>query len=263
MRTVNITGKFFGAVIGWVLGRFEGAAFGFLVGALYDMYANPGRGNDKGPGANTGNTAFDSSMSDSPINMDYILVSLSAAIMRSDGTTTRSELDYVRNFFLRQFGMERTKQDLLMLREALKQSIPLDRVCNMARAKMNYQTRVQVLHYLFGVACADGRFSSQEQSVLNRIAIYLRISPTDYNTIFSMYGGARAARPVNNSTYETLGIARNATEEEIKKAYRQMALKYHPDRVTHLGEDARKTAEEKFKEIQEAYEAIKKDKGFS
>ncbi|HTA28172.1 MAG TPA: DnaJ domain-containing protein, partial [Bacteroidia bacterium] len=159
-------------------------------------------------------------------------------------------------------GVEKTKQDLLMLREALKQPIPLDRVCNMARAKMNYQTRVQLLHYLFGIAYADGNFSSPEQSVLNRIAIYLRISPTDYNAIASMFSGVKTA-PANNRMYETLGVERNANEEEIKKAYRQMALKYHPDRVTHLGEDARNAAEEKFKKIQEAYEAIKKDKGFS
>ncbi len=259
---INITGKFFGALIGWFLGRFDGAIAGFLLGAIFDEFIKSQQGGPKNAGTHAGNASFDTTFDGSPIDFDYILVSLSAAVMKSDGAATRSELDYVKDFFVRQFGVEKTKQDLLILREALKQPIPLDRVCNMARAKMNYQTRVQLLHYLFGIAYADGNFSSAEQSVLNRIAIYLRISPTDYNSIASMFSGVKTA-PANNRIYETLGVERNATEEEIKKAYRQMALKYHPDRVTHLGEVARKAAEEKFKKIQEAYEAIKKDKGFS
>jgi len=93
-----------------------------------------------------------------------------------------------------------------------------------------------------------------------RISAFLEINPVDFRTVGAMFGGNSAP---SNRAYEILGIERNTTEEEIKKAYRQMALKYHPDRVTHLGEDVRKAAEEKFKKIQEAYEAIKKEKGFA
>jgi DnaJ like chaperone protein len=147
-----------------------------------------------------------------------------------------------------------------MLREALKVEIPLDRICASARAKMNYHSRLQLLHYLFGIAYADGSLSAAEKSVLNRISVLLEISQQDFITMGAMFGGTTAS---NNRAYEILGIERNSTEDDIKKAYRQMALKYHPDKVTHLGEDVRKSAEEKFKKIQEAYETVKKEKGFA
>jgi len=96
--------------------------------------------------------------------------------------------------------------------------------------------------------------------ILQKIATYLEINLMDYRTVGAMFGGTA----VNyNKAYEILGIERNSTEEEVKKAFRQLALKYHPDRVTHLGEDVRKAAEEKFKKILEAYEAVKKEKGFA
>lgn len=57
--------------------------------------------------------------------------------------------------------------------------------------------------------------------------------------------------------YTILNIPRNAAPEEIKKAYRQLANKYHPDKVQHLGEDFKKLAEKRFKEIEEAYRELK------
>lgn len=149
-----------------------------------------------------------------------------------------------------------------MLREALKNDIPLDRICAAARTKMNYHSRLQLLHYLFGIAYADGRLSLAEQNVLLRISTFLEINPMDFRTVGAMFGGGGTAVS-SSKAYEILGIEKNSTEEDIKKAYRQMALKYHPDRVTHLGEDVRKAAEEKFKKIQEAYETVKKEKGIA
>jgi DnaJ like chaperone protein len=257
-RMVNITGRFFGTLVGWLFYRFEGAIAGFLLGTLYDELVkarNPDKSETDDEATYTGNTP----------DFNHILISLSAAVMKSDGKTTRSELNYVKEFFIRQFGVEQTKQDLLFLREALKHQVPLDRICLVARARMNYQTRVQLLHYLFGIAHADGTYSHSEASVLNRIALLLQINQEDYVRINSMFGGGvpPKAPPATNRSYELLEIQQSATDDEVKKAYRQMALKYHPDRVTHLGEEARKSAEEKFKKVQEAYEAIKRDRGFS
>jgi DnaJ like chaperone protein len=68
-------------------------------------------------------------------------------------------------------------------------------------------------------------------------------------------------RPSNDSNYRILEIEPSATDEEVKKAYRKMAIKYHPDKVATLGEDVQKAAEEKFKAISQAYEAICKERG--
>jgi len=254
---MRFSGKVFGAFIGWFLGRLDGAIAGFLLGAIFDEYV---KSNNKGATRNNNNIPLENIVDGYTGDFNFILVSLTAAVMRSDGKTTRSELDYVKDFFVKQFGVEKTKQDLLMLREALKQQIPLDRICTAARLKMNYHSRLQLLHYLFGIAYADGDFSRAEQEILNRISIFLEITQMDYGTVGAMFGKSTV---FSNTAYKILGIEKNFTEEEIKKAYRQMALKYHPDKVTHLGDDVRKSAEEKFKKIQEAYEAIKKEKGFA
>ena len=63
--------------------------------------------------------------------------------------------------------------------------------------------------------------------------------------------------------YEILDLERGASSAEIKKAYRKMAIKYHPDKVSALGEEFQKAAKEKFQKVQEAYETIKKEKGIN
>jgi len=248
--------KFFGAFIGYIFLKFDGAIAGFLLGSLADVYLS-----SRTRSSGSVHVNLDNVLNNYTGDFNFILVSLTAAVMSSDGQATRSELDYVKDFFVKQFGVEKTKQNLLLLREALKKGIPLDHICAVARGNMNYHSRLQLLHYLFGVAYADGRFSPAEQNILYRIATYLEISSADFKAMGAMFGGNN--NTTDNRAYEILGIERNTTVEEIKKAYRQMALKYHPDKVTHLGEDVRKAAEEKFKKIQEAYESVKKEKGFA
>ena len=77
----------------------------------------------------------------------------------------------------------------------------------------------------------------------------------EVNSIFAQY------RPVQDNNYTILEISPNATNEEVKKAYRKLAIKYHPDKVATLGEDVQKAAEEKFKVISKAYEAICAERG--
>uniref|UniRef100_UPI004024F71F J domain-containing protein n=1 Tax=Prevotella sp. TaxID=59823 RepID=UPI004024F71F len=64
-----------------------------------------------------------------------------------------------------------------------------------------------------------------------------------------------------DAAYKVLGITPDATDDEVKAAYRRMALKHHPDRVATLGEDVRKAAEKKFQEINAAKETIYKARG--
>ncbi len=255
----RFSGKLLGAIVGWLFDRLDGAIIGFLLGALFDQFFSSDKSEPKSA-TNTGRISLEDILESYTVDFNFILVSLTAAVMRSDGTVTRSELEYVKDFFVKQFGIEKTKQDLLLLREVLKNEVPLDRICVAARGKMNYHSRLQLLHYLFGIAYADGSLSGTEQMVLNRIASYLEISAKDYQTVGAMFGGSAVS---GNKAYEILGVERSATEEEIKKAFRLLALKYHPDRVMQLGEDVRKSAEEKFKKILEAYEIIKKEKGIA
>ena len=185
-----------------------------------------------------------------------MLMALSAAVMKADGKVLKSELNYVKSFFSQQFGPQFNQQHLQVLKEFLNStSIPLDRICQDVRVRMQPPVRVQLLHYLFGIAKADNDVSQSEISVIGRISQMLGISQADFESVKNMF-----YRNVD-SDYKVLGVEANASDDEVKKAYRKMAIKFHPDKVSQMGEEYQKGAKEKFQKIQEAYEAIKKRRG--
>jgi DnaJ like chaperone protein len=119
---------------------------------------------------------------------------------------------------------------------------------------MDYSSRLQLLHLLFNIAVADGMVNAAEIDAIEKMAGYLGIASSDYMSIRNMFV------PETDSAYKILEIEPSATDDEVKKAYRRMAMKYHPDKVGHLGEEFRKSADEKFKKVNEAYEKIKKER---
>jgi DnaJ like chaperone protein len=185
------------------------------------------------------------------------LLILAAAVMKADGRQMKSELDFVRAFFLQNFGEETTKQYMVVFRNVLKQEIPLESVCLQIRNNMDLHSRLQLIHFLFGISAADRQFHPLEVDAIERISQYLGINQYDFISIKNMFVKD------TNSAYRILEVEPEASEEEIKKAFRAMALKYHPDRVSHLGEEFRKAAEEKFQQVNEAYNTIKKQRGFN
>lgn len=182
------------------------------------------------------------------------LLVLTAAIMKVDGKIMKSELSFVKDFFTRQFGEEHTKNRLEILKELLEKDINIEEACDKIKASLTYSSRLQLLHYLFGVAVADSICSTKEKDLIYRISQFLWLNEPDYKTIEAMYFEG------TDSSYTILQIEKTATDDEIKKAYRKMAIKYHPDKVEALGEDAKKAAKEKFQEINNAYEKIKKER---
>jgi DnaJ like chaperone protein len=167
----------------------------------------------------------------------------------------KSELDYVKRFISENFGIDAATESSLLLKDFLKQEVDIDAVCAQVKRNVNAPTRLQLLHFLTGIAQADGMVSSDELTVLRRIAAALAIPLQDSESIFAMFDkGIDAA-------YQVLEIDKSVTDDEVKKAFKRMALKHHPDKVTHLGPDVQKAAEEKFKSVAEAYEKIKKERG--
>jgi DnaJ like chaperone protein len=134
-------------------------------------------------------------------------------------------------------------------------SIPLNEICGDIRNRMQPEVRVQLIHYLFGIAKADGDVSTSEMQQIDRIASLLGVPTMEFESVKNMF-----YRNVD-SDYKILGIEESATDEEVKKAYRKMAVTFHPDKVASMGEEYQKGAKEKFQKIQEAYEAIKKRRG--
>ena len=237
--------KWLGGGLGFVVGGPIGGMLGFLVGSFFDESAS---GTYTATHTGTGTT---------PGAFGVSLLVLIAAVMKADGTVVKSELDYVKQFFIRQFGREASKEALVMLRDFLRQEIPLRDVCLQINRNMDYSSRLQLLHLLFGVSAADQKFHPSEVNLIEKISGYLGIASSDYQSIRNMF------IPETDSAYKILEIDPSATNDEIKKAYRNMAVKYHPDKVSHLGEDFRKTADEKFKKVNEAYEKIKKERNIN
>lgn len=186
-----------------------------------------------------------------------MLMALSAAVMKADGKVLKAELNYVKTFFNQQFGPQFSSQHLQVLKRFLDSgNIPLEQICQDIRLRMQPEVRVQLLHYLFGIAKADGDVSVSEMRVIEHISRMLHVGSQEFESVRNMF-----YRDID-SDYKVLGVDPSATDEEIKKAYRKMAIKFHPDKVSQMGEEFQKGAKEKFQKVQEAYEAIKKRRGF-
>lgn len=236
-------GKWIGAGLGFVLGGPLGALFGLFMGSvLYNTEVQINRGSGTGTGRG---------------DFMFSLTVLATAIMKADGRMTRNELNYVKDFLRKNFGEAATLEALSMIKELSTREIPVSDVCQQIRLNMDLPSRTQLLYFLFGLAKADGSVCNEEVRLLERIASQLGIDQTTFISIKSMYYDDL------DSAYRTLGVDPKADDAEIKKAYRKMAMENHPDKVSHLGNDIRKAAEEKFTLINIAYEKIKKQRGIS
>ena len=183
------------------------------------------------------------------------LLVLMAAVMKSDGKILKSELDYIKGQLVHMIGEEKAAEALLMLRDMLKKDIPLLEVCHQIRINVDYQAKIQLLHLLFGLGKSDGSLGNQEINTIKLISGNLGISESDYQSVLNMFYDNL------DSAYKVLEILPDCTDEEVKKAFRKMAIRFHPDKVTHLGEEFQGAANEKFQKVNEAYEKIKKERG--
>ena len=182
---------------------------------------------------------------------------LFAKVMKADGQLLRSELDYVKKFLRQQFGVQQTKELMVVFKDILDQEYPLKDVCRQIQRSMDHPSRLELIHILYGLSASDGHVHPDEVRVIQAIANYLNINNNDYESIKAMFAKDEEA------SYRVLEISKSASNAELKRAFRKMANKYHPDKVSHLGKEMQKLAEEKFKAVNDAYQQIKKDRHIS
>lgn len=185
------------------------------------------------------------------------LLVLMAAVMKADGKVLKSELDFVKLHLRTILGEDQSQQALMVLREVLKKEIPLAEVCHQIRVNLDYNAKIQLLHLLYGLAKADGSLVAGEVTVIHQISRMLGISEADYQSVLNMFYQSP------DSAYKILEVDSSVSNEELKKAYRKMAVRFHPDKVSHLGEDFQASAKEKFQKVNEAYEQLKKERGMN
>ncbi|SMO44178.1 DnaJ like chaperone protein [Saccharicrinis carchari] len=244
MKKFKISGSsLLGAGLGWWVFGPVGALLGFVVGTMADKVST-----DFERGSAIGNPR------DGFVAALLILI---AAVMKADGKVVRTELDFVKAYLRGSFSESKTAEALLMLRDILSKDIPLEQVAAQIARHVDYNSRVQLVHMLFGVANADGHIPQSEQDMIRHIALLLGLSTIDYDAVLNMYVKD------TTSAYKILEVEATASNEEVKKAYRRMAIKFHPDKIAHLGEEFQASAKNKFQHVNEAYNTIKKQRGFN
>jgi DnaJ like chaperone protein len=233
------------AFIGYMIFRFPGAIIGFFLGSIFEA-SNKGKIR----------TSFQTTRA-SAQDFELRLLALASMVIKADGKTTQSELDYVRAQFVQFFGKERANQIFRVYNSDFKRNgISAIEIGQFLVSRTQYGARLQMLDFLFRIAKADGRVSPPELDKLFEIAGYMRINTLDFNSIKAMFVAQ------TDSAYTILEVSKSATDDEVKKAYRNLVKKHHPDKVRNLGQAAEEAAKEKFQRIQKAYEDIKNERGF-
>lgn len=256
--------KWIGGALGWSFGGPIGAIIGIAIGSFVDKMVNDKNTPLLGESSSTKRRKRATQTSKSRKkpktqsgDFEVSLLILSSVVIKADGVQDQRELDFVREYFLNMYGKERANQAFKLFKNINNQkNISTRQVGLQIKKMMDHPSRLQLMHFLFGIAKADGVVTNDELKKLNTIAGYLGISSQDYESIKAMFYSSE------DNAYKILEIDKTASVDQIKKAYRKMAKKYHPDRIIHLGEEHQKGAEEKFKQVQEAYEELQKKRGF-
>ena len=276
--------KWIGGLLGWAAGGPIGALIGYLLGSALesnvkvqvftddDLRNARNQGTQRNGGGSYGNQNTGQrssggytqyrrpggySATEQRNSFLASLMVLSSAVIRADGRTEQSEINYVRNFVRNNFGPLAEGEAAQILNELSGKDINIYSVGAQIAMNMNYSQRLQLFHYLADLANADGSVCRQEIDVLQSIAASIGLSTADRDSILAMFSAKR------DSAYTILEIDPSASDDEVKKAYRRLAMKYHPDKVAQLGPDVQKAAEAKFESIQEAYDTIKKERGIN
>ena len=236
-------GKWIAGALGWAMFGPLGGILGYVIASKLESLSQAvQQGDDQSKGQRN--------------SFLMSLLVLSAAIIKADGKTSQQELSAVRSFFARNFGPQAGNDAEEIIKSILSKDFNLYEVCSQIRSNMDYSQRLQLFHYLVSLGACDG-LHPREIDILETIATYIGLSQSETDSIIAQF------KPSNDSNYKILEISPDATNEEVKKAYRKMAIKYHPDKVATLGSDIQKAAEEKFKTISAAYEAICRERGIS
>ncbi len=239
--------KWLGAGLGWTFAGPIGGILGFVFGSFVDEFSESE--------LLDANKSLRSKQSTQSGDFEISLLVLAAIVIKADGSVDKRELDFVRSSFIGMYGEDRANHAFKLFKGIINNNkISTRQVCMQINKHMNHPSRLQLLHFLFGVAKSDGLVTEKELHKINTIGGYLNINQNDFNSIKAMFYNEV------DSSYKILEIDKSASNDELKKAYRRMVKKYHPDKLQNLGPEHVKGAEEKFRQVQRAYEHIQKER---
>ena len=256
-------GKWIGGIIGFMAGGPLGALAGYALGSLIELGGNTASYTTDYGNGQTEEDVFAGQRN----SFLFSMLVMASYIIRADGRIMHSEMEYVRQFLRMNFGEEAVIQGEQILLNLFEQRKQMERQNPMAfkntihecgaqiAANLPYEQRLQLLDFLVNIAKSDGSVCSEEIAALKEVAQCMELSPKEVESMLNLSGNSL------EEAYKVLEIDPSATNEEVRTAYRRLALKHHPDRVATLGEDVKKAAEEKFQQINNAKERIYKARG--
>lgn len=263
-------GSWIGGFIGYIVGGSLGSLAGIILGGLFDLITG-GIGGQQRIGSFSSEQDYSphgGGQRRAPVNERgsflFSLLVLTAYIIKADGKVMHSEMEMVRQMLRQNFGDQAVREgEQILLRlfdeqkrqgaNGFKQTVR--QCCSEMAMGMNYGQRLQLLNFLVMVAKADGSVPQSEITALRDVAQWMRLQASEVDSMLNLGGDTL------EEAYKVLGVSPSATDDEVKKAYRRLALEHHPDKVAALGEDIRKAAEKKFQEINAAKDKIWKARG--
>lgn len=246
--------KWLGAGIGFTFGGPIGAILGFVAATVVDKFTNEDFVKEQQKYQKDFQQKRAQTLSG---DFEISLLILASVVIKADGKVDERELNFVRSQFVGMYGKDRANKAFQLFKGMMKKQVSARQVCIQIRQHMPHSSRLQLIHFLFGIAKADEYVSDIEVDEIRKIAGYLYVNQYDFESIKAMFYKS------SDSAYKILEVETSVTDSELKTAYRKMVKKYHPDKLIGLGDEHLKGAKEKFQRIQEAYEAIKKERGIS
>lgn len=255
-------GKWIGGIVGFMAAGPLGALAGYAIGSMLE---NNDESNYSGGGY--GNRTYENPAYGQRNSFLFSMLVMASYIIKADGKVMHSEMEFVRQFLRVNFGEAAVAEGNQILLNLFEQRKQMDAnnpsafkntiyECGMQiRQNMGYEERLQLLSFLAKIAQSDGNVCKEEIEALKEVATAMGMSAQEVESMLNLGGNTL------EQAYKVLEIEPTATDDEVKKAYRQLALKHHPDRVATLGEDVKKAAEEKFQQINNAKEMIYKARG--
>ena len=257
-------GKWIGGIVGFMAAGPLGALAGYAIGSMLENnnesdYTGGGYGSNRNPSDNQAYGQRNSFL--------FSMLVMASYIIKADGKVMHSEMEFVRQFLRVNFGEAAVAEGNQILLNLFEQRKQMDAnnpsafkntiyECGMQiRQNMGYEERLQLLSFLAKIAQSDGSVCQAEIEALKEVATAMGMSAQEVESMLNLGGNTL------EQAYKVLEIESTATDDEVKAAYRKLALKHHPDRVATLGEDVKKAAEDKFQQINNAKEMIYKARG--
>jgi DnaJ like chaperone protein len=257
-------GKWIGGIVGFMAAGPLGALAGYAIGSMFE---NNDENNYTGGGYGGGRTTYDNQAYGQRNSFLFSMLVMASYIIKADGKVMHSEMEFVRQFLRVNFGEAAVAEGNQILLNLFEQRKQMDAnnpsafkntiiECGMQiRQNMGYEERLQLLSFLAKIAQSDGNVCQAEIEALKEVATAMGLSAQEVESMLNLGGNTL------EQAYKVLEVEPTATDDEVKAAYRKLALKHHPDRVATLGEDVKKAAEEKFQQINNAKEMIYKARG--